>query len=152
MPGAFTDVEVHAYDQPVLVPVLRAGAAMLNGALTVWPDATVGFLGLARDETTLTSSVYLSRLGEVVGRDVVVLEPMLATGGSLSEALALIAEAGPPASLTVVGVVAAPEGVAVVEEAWPDAHLVFAALDERLTANGFIYPGLGDAGDRAWGA
>jgi uracil phosphoribosyltransferase len=120
--------------------------------LTVWPDATVGFLGLARDEATLTSSVYLSRLGEVTGRDVVVLEPMLATGGSLSEALANIAEAGRPASITVVGVVAAPEGVALVEAAWPQVHLVFAALDERLTATGYIYPGLGDVGDRAWGA
>lgn len=136
---------------PVFVPILRAGASLLPGALAVWPDAPVGFIGAARDRRTLVSNIYLDRPGALQGRDVVVLEPMLATGGSLAAALDAIDRAGPPRSVRVVGVICTPEGVEVVCAAHPEAVLHFVAEDPELDRFGVIRPGLGDAGDRAWG-
>jgi uracil phosphoribosyltransferase len=135
----------------VFVPVLRAGAALLPGALAVWPDARVGFVGAARDEATLDASLYLERLGDLRDSTVVILEPMLATGGSMCAVLDAVTAAGPPARVKVVGVVAAPEGVARVLSHAPEVELHFAALDDGIDDRGFITPGLGDAGDRAWG-
>lgn len=150
--GPLETVTVGRAVPPVLVPILRAGAAMLEGALTVWPDAPVGFLGLARDEDTLAAQVYLDRLGQVEGHHVLILEPMLATGSSLVAALAkIMGRSTPPASVSVAGVVCAPQGVTAVNEAWPEVALHYAACDTGLDDRGFIRPGLGDAGDRAWG-
>lgn len=148
--GPLRSVAVLEVLPPVFVPVLRAGAAMLDGALTVWPDSPVGFLGLARNEVTLQSSLYLSRIDECRDRDVVVLEPMLATGGSLCEAVARIADLS-PRSVAVIGVVASPDGVARIAAAHPSATLHFAALGGGLDDDGYIVPGLGDAGDRMYG-
>jgi uracil phosphoribosyltransferase len=136
---------------PVFVPVLRAGVGMLDGALAVWPDAGVSFVGIARDETTLAAGVYLDRVGDIAGADVVVLDPMLATGGSLLATLTTLAAHGQPRSVAVAGVVCTPDGAAAVTAAHPDVALHFAACDPRLDDRGYILPGLGDAGDRTCG-
>jgi uracil phosphoribosyltransferase len=151
VPGSFGTVPAVEATAPVFVPVLRAGAALLPGALAVWPDAAVGFIGVARNEATLTATRYVDRVGDVHGKHVVILEPMLATGGSLTVVLDALVAAGPPETISVVGVVAAPDGVARILEHTAGVTLHFAALDEGLNAEGFIVPGLGDAGDRAWG-
>ncbi|MGH3745734.1 MAG: uracil phosphoribosyltransferase [Mycobacteriales bacterium] len=142
---------------PLLVPVLRAGVGLLPALTRLFPDAPVGFAGLARDETTLEARWYLDRIPADVGaRPVLVLDPMLATGGTLLEVLRLVAGRG-ATSVTVVSLIAAPEGLRAVEDACAagdpvlDLTLVTAAVDERLDERGFIVPGLGDAGDRMFG-
>lgn len=134
-----------------LIPILRAGLAMLDPALALMPDrARVGFLGMARDEETLEPRVYLESIPDNLSDDdVVALDVMIATGGSSVAALDEIARLQ-PASLRLVGLIAAPEGIARVAEAHPDVHITVAAVDERLNDRGFIVPGLGDAGDRLY--
>ena len=135
-----------------LVPILRAGLALLEPALHLLPDGTrVGFLGMARDEDTLHPSLYVERLpADLALDDVVALDVMIATGGSSVAALDSISAAG-AASVRLVGLVAAPEGLARVAASHPDVPVTVAAVDERLDERGFIVPGLGDAGDRLYG-
>ena len=139
---------------PVLVPVLRAGMWMVDGALSVVPDADVAFVGLARDEATLRAVTYLDKLPADVGhRPVWVLDPMLATGGSIA-AVAEMLSTRQPGPVTVLSVLVAPEGLLRLREnpACEEWHVVCAAIDERLDDRGFIVPGLGDAGDRLSGS
>ena len=135
-----------------LVPVLRAGLALMEPALRLLPDTTrVGFLGMARDEVTLQPSFYLERLpGDLDADEVVVLDVMLATGGSAVAAIDAVTAAG-ASRIRLVCLVAAPEGVARVNHAHPSVAITVAAVDERLDERGFIVPGLGDAGDRLYG-
>ena len=137
--------------QPLVVPVLRAGLGMLDATLSMVPNAGVALLGLRRDEQTLEPSVYCDTVPrELDGRDVFVLDPMLATGGSLALACERVAArgAGPVHALCIV---AAPEGAARVAAAAPHAEVWAAALDPGLNDVGYIVPGLGDAGDRLYG-
>jgi uracil phosphoribosyltransferase len=147
-----TETEVEEISYPVcLVPVLRAGLGMLDGALALLPTATVGFMGLQRDEETAQPVEYYvnlpSNLDEYL---VLVLDPMLATGHSSCAAIAAVKEAGAQ-SVTLVCIVAAPPGVEEVHRQHPDVHIVCAAVDRGLNERGFIVPGLGDAGDRLYG-
>lgn len=135
----------------VLVPVLRAGLGMLDAFLDVVPEARVGHIGLERDEVSLQPRRYFERLPEQVPvARTLVLDPMLATGGSAVHALQALREAG-ARELALVVLVAAPEGVAAVQEAHPDVPIIAGVLDRELDGDGFIRPGLGDAGDRVFG-
>ncbi len=135
-----------------LVPVLRAGLALMEPALRLLPETTrVGFLGMARDDETLEPRFYLERLpGDLGDDEVVVLDVMLATGGSAVAALDAVAAAG-GRHVRLACLVAAPEGVRRVHDAHPEVAITVGALDERLNDRGFIVPGLGDAGDRLYG-
>jgi uracil phosphoribosyltransferase len=141
---------------PLVVPVLRAGIGMLDGMTRLLPTADVGFVGMVRDEESLVASTYADRLpADLSGREVFVLDPMLATGGTLETVIVMLAERG-AAAVTAVCLLAAPEGVARLEAAFPAddpvrVRVVAAALDERLNERGYIIPGLGDAGDRLFG-
>lgn len=138
-----------------LVPVLRAGLALMEPALRLLPaDTRVGFLGMARDEETLQPSFYLDRLpGDIAGDDVVVLDVMLATGGSAVLAIdAVMAAGADPAHVRFACLIAAPEGVAKVRERYPNVPITAGVIDRELNEHGFITPGLGDAGDRLYGA
>jgi uracil phosphoribosyltransferase len=132
------------------VAILRAGLGMLEAVVELFPDVAVGCVGLERDEVSLQPHRYYEKLPPLGGRHVLVLDPMLATGGSGSAACAAI-KAGRPRDVRFVCVVAAPEGVRRMEEEHPDVGIVAAALDERLDDRGFIVPGLGDFGDRLFG-
>jgi uracil phosphoribosyltransferase len=140
--------------KPLVVPILRAGLGMLDGMTRLMPTAEVGFLGMIRDEQTLQASTYATRLPEnLSGRQVFLLDPMLATGGTLAAAIGFVFDRGAD-DVTAICLIAAPEGVAAVEVAFgPQAPLtvVTAGMDERLNENGYIVPGLGDAGDRLYG-
>ena len=134
-----------------VVPVLRAGLAMVDGFLRLLPDARVGHLGMERDHTTLSPRGYFERLPAHLDQNVVfVLDPMLATGGSALHALDRLKDVG-ARDLRLICLVVAPEGVEAVHERHPDVGIWTAALDERLDENGYIRPGLGDAGDRVFG-
>lgn len=136
---------------PLIVPVLRAGLGMLDAAFTMLPSAEVGFVGLRRHEQTLDSEEYMTTVpDDLEGRPVLILDPMLATGGSLVHTVEIINRSH-PGPIVVVCVLAAPEGIAHVAEHCPDARVVTASVDERLNDVGFIVPGLGDAGDRQFG-
>lgn len=141
---------------PLVVPVLRAGIGMLDGMARLLPTADVGFVGLARDEESLVATTYANRLpADLTDRQVFVLDPMLATGGTLETVIAMLAERG-AAAVTAICLLAAPEGVARLEVAYPGdtplpVRVVTAAMDERLNERGYIVPGLGDAGDRLFG-
>jgi uracil phosphoribosyltransferase len=138
---------------PLVVPVLRAGVGMLDGLTRLLPDAEVGFAGLARDEQTAEPSWYADRLPEdAAGRSVFVLDPMLATGGTLVAVVEVLLARG-AGVITCVCLLASPEGIARVQAAFPDdrVSLVVAAVDERLDERAYIVPGLGDAGDRLFG-
>jgi uracil phosphoribosyltransferase len=144
--------------QPMVVPVLRAGIGMLDGMSRLLPQADVGFVGLVRDEDTLVASTYAARLpADLSGREAFVLDPMLATGGSLETVVRMLVERG-AAAVTGICLLAAPEGLARLEAAFPDGgqaavvRVVTAALDDGLNERGYIVPGLGDAGDRLFGA
>lgn len=134
----------------IAVPILRAGVGMLDGFLDVVPAASIGFVGLARDEVTLKPVEYYRNLRTEPGAHVYLLDPMLATGGSLRATLEGI-ELDRLGGCTIVSILASPEGVASIVEAYPTVRIVSAALDERLDDRGFIVPGLGDAGDRLCG-
>jgi uracil phosphoribosyltransferase len=134
-----------------VVAVLRAGVGMLDAVLDLVPVARVGFVGLYRDETTLLPVEYYCKLpGDLDERDVIVLDPMLATGGSASAAINLCKEQG-ARRVILVCLVAAPAGVARIEADHPDVDVLVAALDRELNEHGYILPGLGDAGDRLYG-
>ena len=141
---------------PLVVPVLRAGLGMLDGMTRLLPTAEVGFLGMVRDEGSLVASTYATRLPEDLSdRDVFVLDPMLATGGTLVATIELLVRRG-ARSVTALCLLAAPEGMARVGEAFRDdaacpVRVVTGGVDERLDERGYITPGLGDAGDRLYG-
>jgi uracil phosphoribosyltransferase len=135
----------------VLVPVLRAGLGMLPSILQLIPHARVGFIGLKRHEKTLKATSYHKSLpADLSSFEIILIDPMLATGGSAVAALRLLAERG-AVRVRLVSLVAAPEGVARVHERYPDLPIFTAAIDARLNSRGFIVPGLGDAGDRLFG-
>jgi uracil phosphoribosyltransferase len=137
---------------PLLVPVLRAGLGMADQAHKLIPDARMGFVGLARDERTLKPTPYMESLPEsLAGRPVMVLDPMLATGGSMEYTIRLLTGRG-ATDVIAVCVLAAPEGIARLEASGLPVRVVTASVDERLNEHGFIVPGLGDAGDRQYGA
>jgi uracil phosphoribosyltransferase len=139
--------------RPLVVPILRAGLGMLEGMVKLLPSAEVGFLGMARNEVTLEPTTYAERLPEDLSdRQCFVLDPMLATGGSLGAAMEFLFRRG-ARDVTAICLLAAPEGVAAIEKqvAGRDVTLVLGALDERLNDKGYIVPGLGDAGDRLYG-
>lgn len=136
---------------PLLVPVLRAGLGMVDEAHAALPEAQVGFVGVARDEGTHQPVPYLESLpDDLAGQPVMVLDPMLATGGSMTHTIGLLLRRQ-ATDITVLCVVAAPEGVAAVEKTAPNARLFTAAIDEGLNEAKYIVPGLGDAGDRQFG-
>ncbi|MCC9146727.1 MULTISPECIES: uracil phosphoribosyltransferase [unclassified Arthrobacter] len=138
---------------PLVVPILRAGLGMLEGMTRLVPTAEVGFLGMARNEETLEAITYAERLpDDLTGRQVFVLDPMLATGGTLREAIKFMFQRG-AAEVICICLLAAPEGLSVLKEELQDANvtIVLASIDERLDENAYIVPGLGDAGDRLYG-
>jgi len=136
---------------PLLVPVLRAGLGMAEAAFNLLPESQMGFVGLARDEQTHQPEAYMSSLPEdLTGRSVLLLDPMLATGGSLIHCCQLLASRG-GSDITVVCALAAPEGVAAVADSGLAARLFTASVDEGLNASAYIVPGLGDTGDRQFG-
>jgi uracil phosphoribosyltransferase len=141
--------------RPLVVPILRAGLGMLEGMQRLLPTAEVGFLGMVRNEETLEADTYAERLpDDLSGRQCYVLDPMLATGGSLAAAIHFLVRRGAD-HITAVCLLAAPEGIERIEremtEVGVPVTLVVAGLDERLDENGYIVPGLGDAGDRLYG-
>lgn len=139
--------------RPLVVPILRAGLGMLEGMVKLIPTAEVGFLGMVRNETTLQPDIYAERLPEDLSdRQCFVLDPMLATGGSLLAAIGYLFDRG-AVDVTCICILAAPEGLAAVEEATQgrDVSIVLGAVDERLNETSYIVPGLGDAGDRLYG-
>jgi uracil phosphoribosyltransferase len=134
-----------------LVPVLRAGLGMADALLEALPEATVWHLGLYRDHTTLKPVTYYNKLPPKLEMDLgIVLDPMLATGGSAIAAIDILKKAGTP-KVSFIGLLAAPEGVAALQKAHPDVPIFLAALDSHLNEVGYIVPGLGDAGDRQFG-
>jgi uracil phosphoribosyltransferase len=137
---------------PLLVPVLRAGLGMADQAHRLIPDAQMGFVGLSRDEHTLQPVPYMESLpDDLSNRPVMVLDPMLATGGSMAHTIQLLTGRG-ATDVTAVCVLAAPEGIERLRESGLPVRLVTASIDTRLNDSGFIVPGLGDAGDRQYGA
>ena len=148
-----------AHPKPMVVPILRAGLGMLDGMMRLLPTAEVGFLGMVRNEETLEASTYAERLPEdLSGRQCYVLDPMLATGGTLAAAIQFLVDRGAD-DITAICLLATPEGVANLERALERAlegldvpvTVVTAAQDEKLNEKGYIVPGLGDAGDRLYG-
>ncbi|MBB6630998.1 uracil phosphoribosyltransferase [Clostridium algidicarnis] len=134
-----------------IVPILRAGLGMVDGMLRIIPAAKVGHIGLYRDEETLQPVEYFCKLPQdIQERDVIVTDPMLATGGSAIDAIALLKKRGAK-NIRLMCLIAAPEGVEAVVKAHPDVNMYVALIDEKLDENGYIVPGLGDAGDRLFG-
>ena len=134
-----------------IVPILRAGLGMVDGLLNIVPTAKVGHIGLYRDPETLMPVEYYCKLPtDVAERDLIVLDPMLATGGSAIAAITFLKDRGAK-SIRLVNLLAAPEGIEAVMEAHPDIEIYVAAVDEKLNEHGYIVPGLGDAGDRLFG-
>ena len=134
-----------------IVPILRAGLGMVNGLLELMPMAKVGHVGMYRDPKTLQPVEYYCKLpSDLADRRIIVTDPMLATGGSAAAAISLLKEKGAK-EIQLMCLVAAPEGVEVVNKAHPDVRIYVAALDEKLNDHGYILPGLGDAGDRIFG-
>lgn len=135
----------------VVVPILRAGVGMLDGILELVPTARVGFVGLYRDEKTKKPVTYYQRFPkQIEGGTCIVIDPMLATGGSTAAAIDLLKKSG-ARNIVVVCIVTCPEGIALVEKAHPDVVIYAAAIDEKLNEKKYIVPGLGDAGDRLYG-
>jgi uracil phosphoribosyltransferase len=143
---------VRLVNPPLLVPVLRAGLGMADQAQTLMPESQMGFVGLARDEETLLPTPYMESLPKnLAGRPVYVLDPMLATGGSMMHTIELLAARG-ATDVTAICALAAPEGLIKLANSGLPVRVVTAAVDERLNDTGYIVPGLGDAGDRQFGA
>ena len=153
-PVAKTKGTALAKPDPVVIPILRAGLGMLEGMERLIPSAQVGFLGMVRDEKTLQASTYANRLpSDLTGRQCYVLDPMLATGGTLIAAIHYLLDLG-AADITAICIISSPEGIAALEKEFKDQKaltIVTAALDEKLNEKGYIVPGLGDAGDRLYG-
>ena len=152
-PGAMADGVKLSRPRPLVVPILRAGLGMLEGMTKLLPTAEVGFLGIKRDEETLQPYTYANRLpDDLSGRQVYIIDPMLATGGTLIDSMNYVFERG-ATEVTAVCLLGAPEGVAAVEAAMhgKNVRVVLGALDEKLNELGYIVPGLGDAGDRLYG-
>ncbi|QDZ16058.1 uracil phosphoribosyltransferase [Humibacter ginsenosidimutans] len=152
-PVAATTGVTLADPKPLVVPILRAGLGMLEGMVKLVPSAEVGFLGMVRNEETLQPTTYAERLPEdLSNRQCFVLDPMLATGGSLSAAIEFLFQRG-AVDVTAICILAAPEGIAAVERLTEgrDVTLVLGAVDDHLNEHGYIVPGLGDAGDRLYG-
>ncbi|MDR1151495.1 MAG: uracil phosphoribosyltransferase [Bifidobacteriaceae bacterium] len=143
-----------SHPSPIVVPILRAGLGMLSGMTRLLPTAEVGFLGLQRDEETLQAITYANRLPDnLAGRQCFVLDPMLATGGTLVASIDYLLDRG-ARDVTAICLLAAPEGLAAVDKAVGDrgnVQIVTSAVDQRLNERGYIVPGLGDAGDRLYG-
>ena len=150
-PVAKCKAQVLAGKKVGVVPILRAGLGMLNGVVNMIPAARVGHVGMYRDPKTLKPVEYYCKLpSDVAERTLIVVDPMLATGGSAAAALTLLKEKGAK-SIILMCLVAAPEGIKVINEEHPDVPLYVAAVDEKLNDKGYIIPGLGDAGDRIFG-
>ncbi len=150
-PIAITHSRVIAGRKLAFVPILRAGIGMVDGAIELVPAAKVGHIGLFRDPETLKPVEYYCKMpGDIHERDVIVLDPMLATGGSAIDAINQIREFHPK-SIKFMCIIAAPEGLNALQQAHPDVQIYCASLDERLNEHGYIVPGLGDAGDRIFG-
>ena len=153
-PVAMADGVKLSHPRPLVVPILRAGLGMLEGMVKLLPTAEVGFLGIKRDEVTLQPSTYAERLpDDLTGRQIYIIDPMLATGGTLIDSINYVLDRG-ATDVTAVCLIGSPEGLATVEEHMhgKDVKIVLGALDERLNEKGYIVPGLGDAGDRLYGA
>jgi uracil phosphoribosyltransferase len=146
-----TTVERISGKKVAVCPILRAGIGMLDGVLSLISGARVGFIGLYRDEETLEPVEYYVKLPQdIAARDVLLLDPMLATGHSTAYATTLVKDAG-AASVRLIALIAAPEGVRHMQSEHPDVSIVVAAIDRQLNEKGYILPGLGDAGDRLFG-
>ncbi len=141
---------VLAHEPLVVVPILRAGLGMVQPFLDIFPDVSVGYIGLERDHQTAIARSYYCKLPVVTNRRVVLVDPMLATGGSAVKAIDVIRDAG-GADITLVSIVSSPEGVAEVQSHYPKLPIFTAALDRGLNAKKYIMPGLGDFGDRLYG-
>jgi uracil phosphoribosyltransferase len=142
-----------SHPRPIVIPVLRAGLGMLEGIVKLLPTAEVGFLGIKRNEETLEPFTYANRLpDDLTGRQVFIIDPMLATGGTLIDSINYVFERG-ATDVTCICLIGAPEGLASVEAHMhgKDVKIVLGALDEKLNEKGYIVPGLGDAGDRLYG-
>ncbi|MGI9111880.1 MAG: uracil phosphoribosyltransferase [Gaiellaceae bacterium] len=134
-----------------ICPILRAGMGMLDGVLSLISGARVGFIGLYRNEETLEPVEYYVKLpADIAARDVILLDPMLATGNSTAAAVARVKEAG-ASSIRLIALIAAPEGIERIHREHPEVHIVVAGIDRQLNERGYIVPGLGDAGDRLYG-
>lgn len=150
-PVAVANVKRLAGKKLALIGILRAGLVMVDGILELVPNARVGHIGLYRDPDTLSPVQYYSKLpSDVAERDVFLLDPMLATGGSAAAAIQLLKDEGAK-RVRLLCIIGAPAGIEVVEQAHPDVDIILAARDERLDEHGYIVPGLGDAGDRLYG-
>ena len=150
-PIAVAHTQVLAGRKLALVPILRAGLGMVDGMLSLLPAAKIGHIGLYRNEETLEPVEYYCKLpSDIQEREVIVLDPMLATGGSARDAITQIKKRGAQ-NIKFIGIIAAPEGLKALHEAHPDVDIYVAALDDHLNENGYIVPGLGDAGDRIFG-
>ncbi len=150
-PICMTTKNVLSGKKLAFVPILRAGLGMVDGVLSLVPSARVGHIGLYRDPETLKPVEYYCKLpADIHEREVIVLDPMLATGGSAIDAISQIKNRGPK-SIKFMGIIGAPEGLEALCKAHPDVHIYLAALDEKLNDHGYIVPGLGDAGDRIFG-
>ena len=150
-PIAIAKAKVISGKKLAFVPILRAGTGMLDGVLALVPSAKVGHIGMYRDPVTVKPVPYYCKLpSDISEREVIVLDPMLATGGSAIDAIDQI-KTFHPKSIKFMGIIAAPEGLEALTTAHPDVDIFCAALDERLNENSYIIPGLGDAGDRIFG-
>ncbi|MFB0918114.1 MAG: uracil phosphoribosyltransferase [Clostridiaceae bacterium] len=150
-PMCETKSRVLAGKKLAIVPILRAGLGMVEGIRKLIPAAKVGHIGLYRDEKTLQPVEYFCKLPQDIGeRDIILVDPMLATGGSATDAITMLKNRG-AVHIRFVGLIAAPEGIKVLTEKHPDVDVYVAAIDEKLNENGYILPGLGDAGDRLFG-
>ena len=150
-PVAEARVKVISGKKIAIVPILRAGLGMVDGMLNMIPAAKVGHIGLYRDPETLQPVEYYCKLpGDIAERDVIVVDPMLATGGSATAAIQFLKNYG-VGHIKLMSIIAAPEGIATVTKDHPDVEIFVAAVDEKLNDHGYIVPGLGDAGDRIFG-
>jgi uracil phosphoribosyltransferase len=150
-PVAVTRCKMLAGKKMAVVPILRAGLGMVDGVLNLIPAAKVGHIGLYRDEKTLQPVEYFCKMPQdIAERDIIVVDPMLATGGSSIDALTMLKNRGAK-NLKLMCLVGAPEGIAAVQKAHNDVDIYLASIDEKLNEQGYIVPGLGDAGDRLFG-